>query len=307
MKKKISVAICTLNRADYLRKALKSLTEQTLETDAFEILVIDNNSTDQTKEVATEEFAHIPNLKYIFEPILGLSQARNTGLKHAESQYIAYLDDDAIASPSWLEKILHAFNTVEPQPGCIGGEVAPIWEAPRPDWLSDGLLPFLTIVNWSKEPCVLDANKYIAGANMSFPTALLKKIGGFSSELGRKGKQLLSNEEILIRDQLKNKGYTLFYQPDISVKHHVPTRRLAQEWFLSRMYWQGLSDASLLIHKKSPSYQERAKIAASEIKRFLKSPKAIKNLIMPANKADTFQRKCSETVKAGYIWGLLKP
>src|SRR5690349_21431211 len=125
---RISAIIPTYNRADYLGNAIQSLIEQTLPIEQYEILVIDNCSTDRTRQIVCEDFAHVPNLRYIYEPVLGLSQARNTGWQQARGDYVAYLDDDAIASSQWLEKILFTFRTVTPIPGCVGGKVEPIWE-----------------------------------------------------------------------------------------------------------------------------------------------------------------------------------
>jgi glucosyl-dolichyl phosphate glucuronosyltransferase len=302
---KISAIICTLNRANYLRKALQSLVEQTLDTNEYEILVVDNHSTDETKSVVTEEFSHISNLRYLYEPVLGLSQARNTGWQNAQGKYVAYLDDDAIAYSYWLEKILQVFETMTPQPGCVGGKVQPIWEAEKPHWLPDKLLPYLTVLNWSDVPVTLEGKMYIAGANMVFPKYLLEKIGGFQVSLGRTGGKLLSNEETFLQNQLKNIGYSIYYDPDITVKHHVAASRLTQNWFIKRLYWQGISEASLWTYQESPSYLQRIHLALIETKKMLKSPKHLASLIIPTNDANIFQIKCLTFKQIGYISGLL--
>ena len=123
----LSAIICTYNRADYLRKSLASLAEQTLSTDRFEIIVVDNNSNDDTKAVVQEEYAYVPNLRYIFEPVPGLSKARNTGWQNANGKYIAFLDDDAVATLRWAEIYMEVFQNWEPTPGCSGGKAEPIW------------------------------------------------------------------------------------------------------------------------------------------------------------------------------------
>ena len=96
----------------------------------------------------------------------------------------------------WLEAILHCFETSTLPIGCIGGKIDPIWEAPRPSWLPNDYLSYLTILNWGDEPIVIDRSKYVAGANMAFQAHLLRQVGGFNTELGRKGKNLLSSEEV---------------------------------------------------------------------------------------------------------------
>ena len=149
---RISAIICTHNRARYLRKALQSLAVQTVDSASYEILVIDNASTDETKRVVREEYAAVSNLGYLHEPVLGLARARNTGWTHAKGKYVAYLDDDAIACSNWLEGILEVFGSVTPTPGCVGGKIELIWEAPRPSWLSDEMVPFLSRLDLSESP-----------------------------------------------------------------------------------------------------------------------------------------------------------
>lgn len=305
MRIRISAIICTLNRAAYLCKAIQSLVNQTLPNEYYEILIVDNGSTDDTKRVVVEEFAHLHNLHYLYEPVLGLSQARNTGWQNAKGEYIAYLDDDAIAYPDWLEKIIKVFESVTPQPGCVGGKVEAIWEASRPHWLPDKLLPYLTVLDWSEVPIILEDWRYIAGANMAFPKFLLEAVKGFQVSFGRKGGKLLSNEEILLRNQLKINGYTIYYDPEIVVGHHIAASRLTQSWFFQRTYWQGISEAYLLLYQQSPSIWKRMKLGVSKIKRLLKSPEHLAYLVIPSDDATCFSIKCSTLAQIGYILGLL--
>jgi glucosyl-dolichyl phosphate glucuronosyltransferase len=299
----ISAVVCTFNRANYLRKAIQSLVEQTLETNSYEILVVDNRSTDDTKRVVTQEFSHVRNLRYLYEPIQGLSQARNIGWRNALGNYVAYLDDDAIASSQWLEKIVEVFETVTPKLGAVGGKVEPIWEFSKPSWLNDRFLPYLTIVDWSAVPTRLDDTKYyLAGANMAFPKSVLELVQGFPVKLGRQGKRLLSNEELFLAKKIQQSGYGIYYVPEILVKHHVVKSRLNQRWFFQRIYWQGVSDAFFLIQEKSHSYLERWQLAIAEIEQLLKN---LQNLNLN-HEEFSFTNKCFLLQKIGYIWGLLK-
>lgn len=106
----IAAIICTHNRDSYLGAAIDSLLAQ--DYDDFEILVVDNGSTDRTKEIIDSRLPH-PRLKYVYEPVLGLSVARNTGAKETTSPILAYLDDDAEASPQWLRILVEAYNQNE--------------------------------------------------------------------------------------------------------------------------------------------------------------------------------------------------
>ncbi len=301
----ISAVICTFNRASYLRKAIQSLVDQTFDAHLYEILVVDNRSTDDTKRVVTEEFAHLPNLRYLYEPILGLSQARNTGWQNAKGEYVAYLDDDAIAVPHWLEKILEVFKTIKPQPGVVSGKVEPIWETAQPIWLSERILCPLTLVDWSEKPIFLSKKQWFAGANMAFPQHLLKAIRGFRVNLGRQGKKLLSNEEILIKWQLEGKGYRCFYHPEIVVQHYVPASKLEKNWLAKRYYWQGISDVVVQNHLKYFPRRKRLKEAASMTWSLLRSPEQLTKLLLPTDNPDRFEGKCFTLMTIGKIVGLL--
>lgn len=301
----ISAVICTFNRDSYLRKAIQSLVDQTLDADAYEILIVDNRSTDNTKKVVTEEFSHLSNLRYLYEPIQGLSQARNTGWQNASGEYIAYLDDDAIAFPQWLEKIVEVFETVRPQPGGVGGKVEGIWEIPRPSWLSDQLLAHLTVVDWSDRPITLNEQQFLAGANMAFSKHILEKIQGFRVELGRKGNRLLSNEDLLLRNQLDEMGYSCFYHPEISVQHHIPKSRLNQRYFINRLYWQGVSNAILLTSQDSLSGSKRLQLAKNSIAKLWRDRRHLPLLTASTNEPDVLWNKCLKYFEIGYMLGIL--
>lgn len=304
----ISAIICTYNRSHYLHKALNSLINQTLSKDDYEILVIDNGSSDDTKKV-TEGFFHIQNLRYIYEPILGLSQARNTGWKNAKGKYIAYLDDDAVASPQWLEKIVEAFERVKPMPGCIGGKIEPIWESARPPWLSERALTLLPIIDWAATPIILNNNQWLAGANMAFLAGLLRTAGGFNENLDRKGSRFLYGSDILLEKYIRSKGYHCFYHPEIIVKHHIPSSRLTQGWFLNRSFGQGVSDGLIHIYQESPPIFKRIRKGFSTILRIILSPHELFCFLMPTNKPICFELKCSVAARIGHVlvlWGIVR-
>jgi glucosyl-dolichyl phosphate glucuronosyltransferase len=260
MPPRISAIVCTQDRAAYLAKALRSLAEQTLAPDAYEIVVVDNASQDDTPAVIAAADGGRAPLVAVYEVRRGLAHARNAGLRAARAPFVAYLDDDAVASPGWLATLLAVFETVRPTPGCAGGRVDPIWEAPRPSWLSDALLPYLTVIDWTPTPGVLEEPRYIAGANLAFARAALEEVGGFAPELGRIGTSLLSNDEILVERRLRRRGYTCYYHPAAAVAHHVPARRLQRAWFLDRFHWQGVSDAILeMLEEERPAWRRLAR------------------------------------------------
>ena len=302
---RISAIIPTYNRADYLGKAIQSLVDQTLRADQYEILVIDNCSTDRTRQVVCEDFVHVQNLRYIYEPLLGLNQARNTGWQQAHGDYIAYIDDDAIAAPQWLEKIAEAFETVKPTPGFVGGKVEPIWEIERPVWLPADFECLLTILDLSEESIVLGDNQWVVGANMAFSRHVVEKVGGFLFGLDRVGTKLLSNGEVLLEQEIVRRGYTGYYDPAIAVKHLVPTTRLTQSWFIRRLYWQGVSGALIEVHNGALSWYQRLRTALYRIRRFINTPHKLKYVVITTSDATQFAIKCRLYGSMGEIAGLL--
>lgn len=240
----ISVVICTYNRADRLIFALEGLCCQSLPIQCFEILVVDNASTDNTQQICTRYQEHLPNLRYIYEPVRGLSKARNTALQQAHGEYIAYLDDDAIPCEAWLQTILETFKTVAPTPVCVGGPIYPLWESPKPEWVPKEVEYLFSILDFGNQPQWLKLPKYPFGANMTFQRHALCKAGGFDEQLGRQGKNLLSGEEYLLYRTLVEQGRGLFYySPQASVQHFIAKERNNLNWMLRRAYWQGRSTA----------------------------------------------------------------
>ena len=302
---RITVAICTHNRAGYLAKALDSMRAQTAPPDDFEVVVVDNASTDTTASMVENVRAKIPTLRYVFEGKLGLSHARNRALHEARAEYIAFLDDDAIASPEWVDALLGAFETMQPRPACVGGRIDPIWEGPRPAWLAESLMGYLTVIDWSDTPLVLDPRRqYIAGANMAFITSVLRELGGFHPALGRVGEKLLSGEELYVQNRLSRAGHRLYYDPRAAVGHHVPAARLTRHWFLDRAYSEGLSAA--VIHselEKLPKHR-RVRMAVRLLGTFALHPGQWA-LRSRGNEAEDFSRQCQARRRMGMIWGLL--
>ena len=237
----ISAIICTHNRDSYLGAAIDSLLAQ--EFPDFEILVVDNGSSDRTREVIEARLTH-PRLKYIWEPKIGLSVARNTGAKEAAAEILAYLDDDAIASPQWLS-ILHTAYQNNQKLAIAGGKVTLLWpeDIQPPKWLSAGLASNLGAYDLGDRPLYINTPGLTPrGLNYSIRRTFLDQIGGFNTNLGRIGKTLLSNEELHVTEHALKQGWQVAYLPEALVAHNVPPERLKKTWFLERGRWQGISE-----------------------------------------------------------------
>jgi glucosyl-dolichyl phosphate glucuronosyltransferase len=302
---RISAVICTHNRLGYARAALSSLLGQSLAPSVFEILVVDNASTDGTFDALSAEFGQAPNLRLLREPRLGLSHARNTGWREAKGEFVAYLDDDAQAAPGWLEAVLAAFALRQPAPGCVAGRILPHWEAPRPAWLSDELALCLAILDWGEAPLVLGPDRHFAGANMAFPRRVIEAAGGFAEFLGRKGGTLLSNEEILLRRHLESQGLATLYAPEALVTHFIQAARLQPGWFTRRSYWQGVSEAVMSRRDQGLGWSQRLRLVLRVLPHFISPPRKLFWMFAPTGDPGRFDLKCAGYGTLGFVSGLL--
>jgi glycosyltransferase involved in cell wall biosynthesis len=253
---KLSVIVCTHNRADYLPLVLDSLDRQLLPRQEFEVVLVDNASTDNTRETVAP-WANAGSVRYVHEPKLGLSPARNRGWQEAKGEFIAYLDDDAVAAPDWGRALLEAAALLGPKMGVLGGRIGLIWPRSIPQWLPDELHGYLGALDWGNEQRWLTNVEWIVGANCAFRRSALAALGGFSDDLGRRGKCLMSNEESFLRRRLERAGYLCGYASNAVVWHHVDPSRLNRRWFQRRSYWQGVSSARMEILLTEMRYFER--------------------------------------------------
>jgi len=302
----ISVIVCTHNRASDLERALASVFEQDNRGVAYEIVVVDNRSTDATPQVVERAIEAGWPVRYVFEQELGLCNARNAGWRAAKGKICAYLDDDALAQPGWLRAIQSAF-AAHPDAGVAGGRVDPIWEAQRPSWLSDDVALSLTIVDWSKAPKLIDdvAMQWLVGANIALPRKTLEEVGGFHPALDRVGNRMLSSGDVFLQKQVMRRGYRCLYDPAIAVHHKVPASRLNQGWFLRRYFWQGVSDAVMQLLEERPSWTGRIRSAGRRTLALLASPAAVRSLVARTEDPHEFTRKCFALIEVGHIAGLL--
>lgn len=267
----VTAVICTFNRARYLRKAIRSLLEQTMSRDQYEIIIVDNNSTDNTRAVAAT-FESELNLRYIFEPVQGLCQARNTGLAHARGTYVAYLDDDGLVVPGWTQAIADSFRMAERSIGCVGGSIEVLWEIPRPDWISDPLLCYYGDLAYEKSWKYLDGiHEYVGGGNAAYPVALLKAMGGFDTSMGHKGSKIRYSEESILHLRMIEQGHSLLYNANMRIMHHAGEEKVNYNWLKRRIFWQGFSSVQVerRLGKRSrrPAPHEAYNLARYWIKR----------------------------------------
>ncbi|NEO60812.1 MAG: glycosyltransferase family 2 protein [Moorea sp. SIO4G2] len=237
----ISAIICTHNREEYLGAAIDSLLQQDFAD--YEVIVVDNASSDRTRNIVDQRLDN-SRLNYVYEPVLGLSVARNTGAATASAAILAYLDDDAVASPRWLKTIYEAYQSNE-KLAIAGGKVTLLWPdgITSPSWLSPDLAGNLGAYDLGDSLMkIQNAGLTPRGLNYSIRRTFLDKIGGFDVNLGRVGKNLLSNEELHMTELALQDGWQVAYLPDALVAHNVAPERINKRWFLNRGWWQGISE-----------------------------------------------------------------
>ena len=237
---KLSVVICTYNRTKLLRGSIETACNALLRLmdNSYELLVIDNNSSDETAIVVKDFQKKFEFIKYVFEPNQGLSYARNRGINESRGDIIAFIDDDVKVHPDWAVNLLKYFE--DPEVMCVGGRIFPWWEVPPPKWLTQDFWGPIALLDHGEKPKIMP-NTHLWGANLSFRKKVFEKYGFFDVNLGRKGKYLLSGEETRFLSELIRNNEKVIYAPDVIVWHFVPKERMKRTYFLKWKFYNGIS------------------------------------------------------------------
>lgn len=238
----VSFIICTYNRANYLSDTLNSLLKSAPANCSFEILVIDNNSSDETPSVVQKLTESNPEveLRYIKETQQGLSHARNRGIKESNATFVVFLDDDIIASKSLIPEWLSFFSE-NPNVLAAGGRIHVQFDDPRPSWMSHFLLPLLGYHDLGNSKKKYPTNKYPFGGNMGFKKSVFEDIGLFDTDLGRKGKSLNAGEEKELFRRLRDRSADIHYLPQAFLHHRVNKKRLTTDYIRKQALGLGQS------------------------------------------------------------------
>ena len=252
----LSVIIPTRNRTNMLKLALESIAKQNLSQQFFEIIIVDNGSTDKTKYVVDSFMGKIRNLRYFHEETPGLHVGRHKGLKEAKASILVYADDDIEAFPSWLEAIAEAFE--DERVALAGGKVLPKFETKPPEWLfelwsrkhaKEKVLSYLSIIDLGDEireitPCL------VFGCNFSIRKRILIEAGGFHPDAMPENLiHFRGDGETHVSEYIAGSHYKSLYNPIASVFHFIPKERMTVEYFCERAYKQGISDSFAHIRK----------------------------------------------------------
>lgn len=246
----VSVIICTRNRADCLEHVLRCLQSQAYPASQFEIVVVDNNSTDNTAQVVQHCADDSPvTIRYVMETSTQITLTRNRGAAAARFPYLAFIDDDCTMTPDWLAHLMSGFDLAV-DVAAVGGLVRLHWEAPRPAWLGKEMEPWLADTSFlGKEARILHPDERIVEANTVFERDAWEKAGGFLGMDQFGSRNMAAGEVIYPLYMLRQQGRKIAFIPQAIAYHHVHPPRFRR--LLLRSFWQGVSDVMLnhILHK----------------------------------------------------------
>ena len=251
---RLDVLIPTYNRATLLPRALESLlvAERPNGLDVG-VTVIDNRSTDNTRAIVESFIPRLPNLRYLYEPKPGRSNALNAGIAATRSDLVGMIDDDEEIDRNWFNTIAAAFS--DPATDFIGGPYLPRWETEKPKWLGDG---YGSVIGCAEAGSAIaqygpSFEAMLMGGNAVVRRSILDKVGPYSADLGRTpGKRLLSCEDDDMFARLLAARARGFYRPDLIIHHYVAPERLTKRYFRQWCFWRGVSLAVLDNKRPAP-------------------------------------------------------
>ena len=229
----VSIIICTYNREKYIRPLLESLAKNDYPTTDYEIVLVDNNCTDNTHYVCKVFAQAHPEtaFRYVVEPEQGLSAARNKGIKEAKGDIIIYVDDDALVDTDYIRIYAEHFAS-HPQTMAAGGPIEPLYETKEPSWMSPYTKALLTAwMNYGDKVCEYPKGRYPGGGNAAYRKVVFDQVGLFNTDLGRKGTALLASEEKDIFDKMHALGMQVLYLPTPVLHHIIPQTKLEEDYF----------------------------------------------------------------------------
>jgi glucosyl-dolichyl phosphate glucuronosyltransferase len=230
---KVNIIVCTYYKARLLAGCLESLANQTADRALYSVTIVDNNSSDGTREVAIRYKDVLPGFHYVFESKQGLSHARNRGLREARTDWVAFVDDDARATENYIERMIdlienHGFD-------CFGGPCIPLFDG-KPSWY----LESYGDTRWKADRIgELPVHLFVDGFSCVFRKRVLEDIGGFAGSIGMSGGKIAYGEETLAQIRIRAKGGKIGFDPQMLVYHYVDKHKLRFSWFFKSAYANG--------------------------------------------------------------------
>jgi len=246
---KLSIIIPTFNRSELLKNTLQSIYLQTFSQNDFEVLVIDNGSKDNTKEIVESFKTKIKNLSYFYESEPGLHVGRHKGLQKSKAEILVYADDDIEAFPTWLEGIWESFQTENVM--LVGGKNLPKYGIEPPEFIKilwskkneyGNCVAYLSILNFGDDLLIINPS-YVWGCNFSIKKQIILDAGGFHPDsVPENLLKYRGDGESYISRYIHKKGYITLYNPKASIYHVVTADRMKTDYFYKRAYRQAITD-----------------------------------------------------------------
>lgn len=240
---RLSLVVATYNRAEQLMITLQSVAEQSKNPALWECVIVDNNSSDNTKQRINEFITKHPklNIVYLFESKQGLSHARNAGIEKAQGNIIAFIDDDERIVPDFISAYIHFFDTY-PTAMAAGGKIIAEYPAGRPRWMSHYTeRPIANPMDFGDYIRTFPKGRIPGGGNMAMRREVFNSIGVFNTSLGRTGKSLIGGEESDLFERIAEAGMECYYTPGAVMYHIIPTEKLTDDYFKRLCYNTGVS------------------------------------------------------------------
>lgn len=256
---KLSIILCTYNRDKYIYNVLKSIAENDFAHNKYEIVLVNNNSTDNTESECQRFQQDFPDIQfnYCVELNQGLSYARNRGIQESQGDILVYVDDDALVNKEYLQTYATFFEN-NPDIAAAGGPIIPKYETSEPSWMSHYTRQLVTgkLYLGDKER-EFPKKAFPGGGNAAYRKSVFDKIGLFNVELGRKGNSLIGAEEKDLFDKMTTIGIRFFYLPTAILYHIIPEKKLTQDYFNRLTYSIGVSERYRTLQISKGKYLKR--------------------------------------------------
>lgn len=255
----LSVILCTYNRDKYIYNVLRSIADNDYPHNLYEIVLVNNNSTDNTQAECLRFQADYPDItfRYFVEPSQGLSYARNCGITHALGDLLVYVDDDATVNPQYLRTYADFFQH-NPDADAAGGPILPVYETQEPSWMSHYTRQLITgRLYLGSRQRQFPRGAFPGGGNACYRKTVFHAVGPFNVQLGRKGNSLIGAEEKDLFDKMTTRGMHFYYLPDAILYHIIPPHKLTPDYFQRLTYGIGVSERYRTLQISRKKYLSR--------------------------------------------------
>ncbi len=305
-----AVCICTRNRVRYLGATIDAALKQELSVGTFDVLVVDNGSTDGTADlVAALSGTDTPvPVRYAREEVAGLSRARNRAIAETTSDFLVFLDDDAIPEPGWLAAVAAAFASA-PDVDAVGGGIVPVFECGQPETLPARVVDLFTPQIRGRDRRQVSYPHYPYGANIAFRRTAFRRVGLFREDLGYCGDRLMPAEETELLLRIEKSGGKILFEPRAVVHHLIPAARTSRAYLRRRFLAMGQGQRELektRRHDCEPwGLRDVFRALAGGVREYRAAAAAIGSL-RRATDRDSFDRELQAWAQKGHALSVLQ-